>query len=711
MPATPEPVRNLPPGAVLWLFWLAALSFLAAASASALTLSMTGLNILVLPVSAWFLACFYLVWWKRGEPDEQPQVRRVVDILAVIATLWFVFQLLLAVSRMGAVSTIPLLGAQYLMILQVLRAPIITTARDAEGFLFASLILAVFCSTTVEWQKGAPLLVGFIWIWLSAMVMARLVGDTEKRLKQGAVIASGGGADRVLMSGIGLAFMTSALAVAVFIPLHGIFTSLGIREGGFGFAGKSDAGGRGVDYSKNVDLRGWSDDNHPPQEVAHIRAPASMSLFRIQSYDTLRDTGWEESNAGARDMGSGRISIPDDLGMGYTSRLAGLPFQMEVTVVQESTSAVLTAERPGEVEVDRLLSMDFEGGIRAVQAMPAGITYVVRGKSIDWEHADISGVVTADPGTGGGRYLDTSGLSQPVRDLAWQWTGGAATPWLKAVAIASTMRTSYSYSHNLTFKARESGLDIIDCFIGDKKAGSCINFASALVMMLRSVGVPSRLAVGYLAGNYDSIAGEWIIKSSEGHAWSEVLVSGFGWIPLDSVAVGFSGAVSPGGATASRPGDKKSVKERGGTWNWRGWAVAILPPIKFQSQPLDYLSVFWPYAVAMVVLSWILANIWQSWRQRVYKILKPHFSSVNPIQHTFLQVCAAAANRGYTRRPAQTAMEFCRHIHRGMPELGPDVLKLGDSVTALEYGDNSPSAGMIREIRQLGERLVAAMRK
>jgi hypothetical protein len=75
--------------------------------------------------------------------------------------------------------------------------------------------------------------------------------------------------------------------------------------------------------------------------------------------------------------------------------------------------------------------------------------------------------------------------------------------------------------------------DPIADFLFQRKKGHCEYFASALAVMLRSVGIPSRVATGFQSGTFNPISGWYLIQSSDAHSWVEAWLEGKGWTTLD----------------------------------------------------------------------------------------------------------------------------------------------------------------------------------
>jgi hypothetical protein len=127
------------------------------------------------------------------------------------------------------------------------------------------------------------------------------------------------------------------------------------------------------------------------------------------------------------------------------------------------------------------------------------------------------------------RYLALPPLPERVVELAREITGAAQTPYDKARAVEVYLR---QLPYDLSVERPASG-DVVDYFLFDVRKGFCDYYASAMAVLLRAVGVPTRLAVGYARGTYDQRTGEWVVTEQDAHAWVEVFFPGIGWVEFE----------------------------------------------------------------------------------------------------------------------------------------------------------------------------------
>ena len=136
-------------------------------------------------------------------------------------------------------------------------------------------------------------------------------------------------------------------------------------------------------------------------------------------------------------------------------------------------------------------------------------------------------------------YLQLPGsVTQQTRDLAAQITKDATNDYDRAAAIQTYLLSNFGYDESIP--APPPGEDGVDYLLFHLKRGYCDYFAAAMAVMLRSVGVPSRVVVGYVA-RAPSNDGTYTVRENEAHAWVEAYFPGYGWERFDP---------TPGGAHA-----------------------------------------------------------------------------------------------------------------------------------------------------------------
>ena len=127
-------------------------------------------------------------------------------------------------------------------------------------------------------------------------------------------------------------------------------------------------------------------------------------------------------------------------------------------------------------------------------------------------------------------YLQRPRLDLRIPALAQQVTEGATTPYDKARALERYLSTNFGYTLQLPATPVQ---DPLANFLFVRKEGHCEYFASAMTIMLRSLGVPARLVNGFRGGEFNDVTGSYIVRGRDAHAWVEAFFPGYGWISFD----------------------------------------------------------------------------------------------------------------------------------------------------------------------------------
>jgi transglutaminase-like putative cysteine protease len=121
-------------------------------------------------------------------------------------------------------------------------------------------------------------------------------------------------------------------------------------------------------------------------------------------------------------------------------------------------------------------------------------------------------------------------INPAVRDLAEEWTAGVTNPYDRAMALQAQLRT---FTYNLDAPVGHDG-DALSAFLFESREGYCEQFAGAFAVLARSIGLPTRVAVGFSPGIQDQADPTlWRVRGEHAHAWAEVYFDGIGWVLFD----------------------------------------------------------------------------------------------------------------------------------------------------------------------------------
>jgi transglutaminase-like putative cysteine protease len=174
----------------------------------------------------------------------------------------------------------------------------------------------------------------------------------------------------------------------------------------------------------------------------------------------------------------------------------------------------------------------------------SGLSYTLTSLNVDPSQAQLR---AAPAGAGPmGAYLAVPQPYRPLASLARTIVGSARTPYDQAVVLQNWFRSDsrFSYSLNVTGPGGAAGLTN---FLDHTRRGYCQQFAFAMAVLARLLGIPSRVVVGYTAGTFLG-NGTYEVKTSDAHAWPELYFRGFGWLRMEPTPSG--GAIGQGTASA-----------------------------------------------------------------------------------------------------------------------------------------------------------------
>lgn len=169
----------------------------------------------------------------------------------------------------------------------------------------------------------------------------------------------------------------------------------------------------------------------------------------------------------------------------------------------------------------------------AYPSLRGGETYQVDALLNNPDQEQLRGAGTGYPEWVTQKYLQIpENFSPRIQELAGQITRNAVTPYDKAIAITNYLRENLVYAETISEAPRNR--DALEWIIFDYKQAYCVYYASAEILMLRSVGVPARMAVGFAQGERDGDS--YVVRRFNAHAWPEVYFPEIGWVEFEPTA-------------------------------------------------------------------------------------------------------------------------------------------------------------------------------
>ena len=278
------------------------------------------------------------------------------------------------------------------------------------------------------------------------------------------------------------------------------------------------------------------------------------------------------------------------------------------------------------------------------------------------------------------------GLPGRVRDLAVRLTFNQPTPYDQVMAIQTYLR---QFPYSLDVPGAPTNRDVADYFLFDLQKGYCDYFATTMAVMVRAVGIPSRLVTGYSSGTYDYNAHHFVVVQSNAHSWVEVYFPGIGWVEFEPTT---------NQQPFSRPGEMVDQANP---------SVGIptpVPPVKTGAVQINWLVLRKPLTILeftlvgliLIALGWRLLPL-ESW----LLTLRPADKAITTIHQRLYRLGRAlgvASNAARTPHEFANAFSLKMERYAGNKRLAPvtvaintDVNLLTDLYTRLLFSPHPPT--------------------
>lgn len=264
-----------------------------------------------------------------------------------------------------------------------------------------------------------------------------------------------------------------------------------------------------------------------------VRSPRRQ-YWRGMAYERYNGRSWQlvsPNEVATLSIGTLPFTLDSD------SLDSGVTGVVTVYVEKDQTNLLLLPERPRQLYFpSSVLFVDVNAGIRSPVALEQGLYYTVVMDMAGYRRNWLKGAPRLSPSQRLelSPYLHVPPTVTPrTRALASKVVGDATGNFEAMRRLEDYLKENYRY--DLGIPPFPEGVDTVDYFLFDQPSRSayCEQFATALAVLARSVGVPTRLVTGYLPGTYNPFTGLYEVKTSEAHAWVEAYFPGTGWVPFD----------------------------------------------------------------------------------------------------------------------------------------------------------------------------------
>ncbi|MGA8184077.1 MAG: DUF3488 and transglutaminase-like domain-containing protein [Terriglobia bacterium] len=315
-------------------------------------------------------------------------------------------------------------------------------------------------------------------------------------------------------------------------------------------------------------------------------------------------------------------------------------------------------------------------------------------------------------------------LDPRIQRLAQEVTSRADNNYDRAVTIRNYLRGNFVY----TLEAQKiDPSDPLGSFLFKTRKGYCEYFASAMTVMLRTLGIPARLVNGFQTGSYNSFGKDFVVRARDAHSWVEVYFPGYGWIPFDPTPP------DPHPVVASELDNYMDAL----TLFWNEWIInydfshqtRLATQVEVQTHgfqqdvhhhfnrlrgqlarfavTLEGGLVKRKFLLLLVILGtaagfalaagkWSFQDLKFFWTYNLLRVDRP--STLQDATFSYRHFLNILRGKGFRKLPSETPLEFAEKI--GPALLGDQARKFTRLYNATRFGSEKPSLPLLRDLLQ-----------
>ena len=290
-------------------------------------------------------------------------------------------------------------------------------------------------------------------------------------------------------------------------------------------------------YQDSLVLGGPRNPGNTPIMDVFVSQKLPYVYWQAITYDTYNEHGaWEILDTAVEEHfpDDGPINTPYTLGREVITQ----------TVVSYFPTSSFIYGAPEIINTDRALNVysradqnsnKLVNSVRSKFVMQQGDQYEVTSRLSLADANSLRTASTIYPDWVAETYTSLPDTITPeTKDLAKSLTAGYDNNFDKAIAVRNYLRETVSYNDQIA--AVPDGIDPVHFTLFVSREGYCNYYASAMAVMLRSEGIPARIASGYAQGSYDDDTKSYRVNASNAHTWVEVYFPDYGWIQFEPTA-------------------------------------------------------------------------------------------------------------------------------------------------------------------------------
>ena len=487
-------------------------------------------------------------------------------------------------------------------------------------------------------------------------------------------------------------------------------------QGKIGKPGKiDDSFYYGFNSSINQNLRG----KMTPKVVMRVRSQVE-GFWRVLAFDRYTGKGWEitrddQVKTIKRSPWSYKTLLSLGNFIGPTKEVV-----QTYTVVSDLPNVIPAMAYPREVYFPTpTVAVDPEGSLRSPVGLSEGLTYTVVSEVPYRNRTVLRKASTKYPDLIKKSYLQIpESIAEKVRirteeiltnynrDQIGKSDDTLNSAYEKALYLAQYLKQNYTIPENpLNLPYLGEHEDLVEAFLFKYKGGYPDHFSTVLSVMLRSIGIPTRLVAGFSSGSFNPFTGMYVVRNTDAYAMTEVYFPKYGWFPFDPIP--------------SHPLIPPSIEETQTFtvlrqfWNWvagwlpspvTGWLNYIFGIIfgaitYFFSWLINLFFQGWLGVLTFLILatgvslfSWFSWLLWRYWCNQIALKKLPLMECL------YQEMLQLMAKKGFKKHSAQTSLEYAQIISTYYsPAITTLIEDICRSYVKWRYGSYNPNLGQIQQ--------------
>lgn len=440
-----------------------------------------------------------------------------------------------------------------------------------------------------------------------------------------------------------------------------------------------------------------------PEVVMRIRTQAP-GFWRVMAFDRYTGQGWElsqneQTETLKRPSWSYQFQIPQEASQAPTREVV-----QTITLLSDFTNQIPVLQIPRQLYFPTPeIAIDPETGLRSPVQLEEGLTYTAVSDVPLRDRTLLQQADTRNSALIQERYLQlpqalAARLQTQTEALLATADSNPTAASERSLLLAQLLKQRYTLQNLPTLP---SGADLVENFL-TQGGGTPDQFSTVLTVMLRSIGIPARLATGFAPGRFNPFTGMYVVKNTDAYALTEVYLPKLGWYSFDPI---------PGHPLVPLSvEDNERFPLLSQIWHWvAGWLPS---PLKsgFSSLWL-FLGVVltgvfrwllgqgWLGAMIAVVgvsaIAGVLRLLWQGWRAWRYR---RWLASLDPMEQVYRSMLRWMERHGRPKDTAMTPLEYAQWVENQCPPAVADVItEISRAYMEWHYGGRSPN---LQELEQ-----------